>query len=105
MSEGLTPVLVSATPAAVNPMPSEHILSVTTPKVLGSSRPRRPGAKPPHGIRRFRGDPGGAEAGVKGPGAASSRINGCASPCATLSLAPAADVAKYLADLRVVTLL
>src|SRR5260370_25396157 len=35
-----------------------------------------------------------------GPGAASSRIDRCAPPSATLSLAPAADAAKYAADLR-----
>src|SRR6185436_19410758 len=45
--------------------------------------------------------PGGfaAEACVKGPGAASSRINGCASSRATLSLAPSADAATFAADL------
>src|SRR6202165_1979399 len=45
----------------------------------------------------------GAEACVKGPGAASSRICRCAPSRATLSLAPAADVAKYAAEHRVVT--
>src|SRR6267142_295816 len=36
----------------------------------------------------------GAEAGVEGPGAASSRIHGCAPPGATLSLAPPVDAAN-----------
>src|SRR6266849_6383026 len=68
-------------------------------------RPRRPGADSPHGILRFRGDPEmGAEACVEGPVAASSRIKRCAPPCATLSLAPAADAAKYAADLGCGTL-
>ena len=44
--------------------------------------------------------PCGAEAGVKGPGATSSRIYRCAPSRATLSLAPAADVAKYASDPR-----
>src|SRR5712692_4403268 len=47
---------------------------------LASSRPRRPGAY-------------GAEACVEGPGAASSRIERCAPPRASLSLAPTADAA------------
>ncbi len=47
----------------------------------------------------------GAEAGVMGPGAASSRIDKCAPPSATLSLAPPADAAKYASDLGVETLM
>ncbi len=47
----------------------------------------------------------GAEASVKGPGAASSRIYGCAPSGATLSLAPAADAAKYASDPGIETLL
>src|SRR5207248_8704531 len=54
---------------------------VPPPRLLASSRPRRPGAC-------------GAEAGVKGPGGASSRICRCAPSAATLSLAPAADAAN-----------
>src|SRR6266566_1001521 len=46
----------------------------------------------------------GAEAGVRGPGASSSRSFGCAPPSATPSLAPAADAAKCAADLGVVIL-
>src|SRR5579864_5058394 len=64
------------------------------PMLLRSSRARRPGATPPHEICDFAGAPGGAEAGVKGPGAASSRIWRCAPRRATLSLAPAADAAN-----------
>src|SRR5450759_2133689 len=41
--------------------------------------------------------PVGAEAGVKGPVAASSRIWRCAPSGATLALAPPADAAKYAA--------
>src|SRR5450631_1594222 len=82
--------------------------SALSRKFLASSRPWRPGAIPPHRIWRFRGDPGGAEGCVKGPGAASlpprdqgaGTPKGCAPPCATLSLPPAADAAKYAADLR-----
>src|SRR6266566_8701342 len=46
----------------------------------------------------------GAEAGVRGPGASSSRSFCCAPPSATPSLAPAADAAKCAADLGVVIL-
>src|SRR5438477_13194933 len=55
------------------------------PGTLASSRPRRPGGC-------------AAEAGVKGPGAASTRIYRCAPRSATLSVAPAADAAKLAAD-------
>src|SRR5437879_4221986 len=61
--------------------------SVPPPRFLTSSRPRRPGAC-------------GAEGGVKGPGAASSRIYRCAPSRATPSLAPAADAANFAAALR-----
>ncbi|HUE67222.1 MAG TPA: hypothetical protein VMP38_03495, partial [Candidatus Acidoferrum sp.] len=59
---------------------------------LALERPRRPGA-----ILKD-----GAEAVVKGPGDASSRIAGCAPPLATLSSAPAADVAQapFIANSR-----
>jgi len=69
---------------------------------LDLRRPSRPGAIPPHEIFDFAGTPGGAEAGVKGPGAASlpplPNARGprkeCAPSCATLSLAPAAGAAN-----------
>ena len=73
---------------------------VPPPKFLASSRPRRPGANPPHEIFDFAGTPGGAEAGVEGPGAAhppalcAGAPEVCAPPGATLSLAPAADAAN-----------
>ncbi len=79
-----------------------------------SSRSRRPRARPPHEIWRFRGDPGGgAEACVKGPGATSlpplptarGPQQGCVPSCATLSLAPAADAANYASDLGLGALL
>ena len=72
-----------------------------TLRVLGESAAGRPfageigpGARPPHEICDFAGTPDGAEAGVKGPGVASSRIYRCAPSRATLSLAPAADAAN-----------
>src|SRR5581483_6080480 len=71
----------------------EAILSVTRdysgppPRSLAPSRPSRPGAC-------------GAEASVRGPGACSSRIFGCAPRRATPSLAPAADAANAAAHLE-----
>ena len=71
---------------------------------LASSRPRRPGAIPPHEICDFVGTPGGAEACVKGPGARSSRIYECAPRRATLSLAPAVGGRESAAEPEIAAL-
>src|SRR6266852_3784562 len=74
--------------------------SVPPPKFLASSRPSRPGAGSPHGILRFRGDPElGAEAGVASCARLVTHLRDALPRVLVVSLAPAADAAKYAADL------
>src|SRR5713101_1588464 len=68
-------------------------------------RPSRPGADSPHGILRFRGDPEkGAEAGVASCARSVTHLRDALPHVLVGSLAPAAEAAKYAADLRCETL-
>ena len=67
-------------------------------------RPSRPGAIPPHEIFDFAGTPGGAEAGVASCARSVTHLRDALPRVLVGSLAPAADAAKYAAELGVLTL-
>ncbi len=72
---------------------------VRSRKFLASSRPRRPGAVPPKGICRFHPE-SGAEACVDSCARSVTHLRDALPRVLVVSLAPAADAAKYAADLR-----
>src|SRR5207253_2127336 len=68
---------------------------ITPPKFLASSRPRRPGADPPHEICDFAGTPGvGAEASVDFCARSVGHLRDALPRVLGVSLAPAADAAN-----------
>ena len=71
-------------------------MSVRPRKVLASSRPRRPGAIPPHEVFDFAGTPGGAEAGVVFCARSVTHLRDALPRVLVDSLAPAADAENLL---------